>query len=190
MIVYTHTDNNTGEVFYVGSTNNRVRPFDFLSRSKQWKQRASTVFTNITVTLYDVSNIGLPLISIECLFIKHYGLILDGGTLVNIKKMNANVINADVDIKQISPAQMVTMDKPQSLNGKSKIKRPKHTGYYQLVVNVPMGSLLAISGQEMAQILRSRVREVVALNKVSQHNLIKSATSHIDVTPTEIELFS
>lgn len=79
--VYVHKRKDNNKPFYIGCGISSIRPFVRHNRSKKWYDIVNTVGYTIEI-LHQVSNLETAL-ELEAKFIKDYGRIKNGGTLIN-----------------------------------------------------------------------------------------------------------
>lgn len=90
MIVYTHTRNDTGEIFYVGAATYYCRAKSASHRSRLWYN--ITCETTFTVNVVAEDLTPIQAYKKERELIKKYKRMRDGGTLANVRHDDIKVL--------------------------------------------------------------------------------------------------
>ena len=115
--VYRHRRNDTDEIFYIGITTKRKRPFSKQSRNKYWHNVVNKVGYSVEILKENIS--WLNACELEMLLISEYGRKdLGLGNLVNLTDGGEGIIN---------PTKSVRDSRSNRMKGKKYAKGYKHT---------------------------------------------------------------
>ena len=118
--VYIHRNPKTNEAFYVGCGTDGQRPYGFSARSKEWKSYVKENGRPIV----EIVKSGLTVkkgSKLEIETIKKFGLVKDGGTLVNTKIHSVGVR----DMSKSSKMRLSKIQKGSTRTLEQKIKMSK-----------------------------------------------------------------